>query len=63
MFVSTPLELLIMPFLIGRFDLLESPLWLIRKGRIQECEKMMENCLVNLWFLKLMKRKKHIFIN
>ncbi|EMG6528352.1 MFS transporter [Providencia rettgeri] len=28
--------------LIGRFDLPESPLWLIRKGRIKECEKMME---------------------
>lgn len=27
--------------LIGRFDLPESPLWLIRKGRIQECNEMM----------------------
>ncbi len=25
--------------LIGRFDLPESPLWLIRKGRVKECEK------------------------
>lgn len=27
--------------LIGRFDLPESPLWLIRKGRIKECNQMM----------------------
>lgn len=28
--------------LIGRFDLPESPRWLIRKGRIAECQQMME---------------------
>ncbi|HGN1706082.1 TPA: MFS transporter [Providencia rettgeri] len=28
--------------LIGRFDLPESPLWLMRKGRVKECENMME---------------------
>ncbi|MGG4608103.1 MFS transporter [Providencia sp. Me31A] len=28
--------------LIGRFDLPESPLWLIRNGRVKECENMME---------------------
>ncbi|MGM7489415.1 MFS transporter, partial [Proteus mirabilis] len=27
--------------LIGRFDLPESPLWLIRQGRIKECNEMM----------------------
>lgn len=27
--------------LIGRFDLPESPLWLIRQGRIKECHEMM----------------------
>ncbi|HCL5342599.1 TPA: MFS transporter [Salmonella enterica] len=27
--------------LIGRFDLPESPRWLLRKGRIKECEQMM----------------------
>lgn len=29
-------------FLIGRFDLPESPLWLIRQGRIKECNKMIK---------------------
>ncbi|WP_312980524.1 MFS transporter [Atlantibacter sp.] len=28
--------------LIGRFDLPESPRWLIRKGRVAECQQMME---------------------
>lgn len=27
--------------LIGRFDLPESPRWLLRKGRVKECEEMM----------------------
>jgi putative MFS transporter len=27
--------------LIGRFDLPESPRWLLRKGRVKECEAMM----------------------
>ncbi|MGS6554492.1 hypothetical protein ACUWFG_20055, partial [Escherichia coli] len=32
MFVSSPVELLVMP---------ESPRWLLRKGRVKECEEMM----------------------
>ncbi len=49
--------------LIGRFDLPESPLWLIRKGRVKECEKMMEKLFGQPVVFEAEEQQKHISSN
>lgn len=49
--------------LIGRFDLPESPLWLIRKGRHQECQKMMTKLFGQPVVFEAEEQKKTHFID
>ncbi|WP_272522447.1 MFS transporter [Providencia sp. PROV202] len=49
--------------LIGRFDLPESPLWLIRKGRHQECQKMMTKLFGQPVVFEAEEQKKTRFID
>ncbi|QXX85086.1 MFS transporter [Providencia sp. R33] len=48
--------------LIGRFDLPESPLWLIRKGRIKECEEMMKKLFGQPVIFEAEEQKKTHFL-
>lgn len=47
--------------LIGRFELPESPRWLLRKGRVKECEEMMIKLFGERWLSRKSSRSKPVF--